>query len=141
MDELLARIPSKLQARFREIVAATDAFCDAHLNPEYRDICRKLAAAACVVGLPVISGKPAGWAAGIVAAVGFANFLGDPSQPMHMTTEEMARHIGVSPATLHNKSKLIRDALDIRRFDPRLSVREMTDRNPLTWILMINGLP
>jgi Domain of unknown function (DUF6398) len=141
MDEILGRVPSKLHARFREIVAVTDAFCDAHLNPEYRGICRNLAAAACSIGLPVTSGKAAGWAAGVVAAVGFANFLGDPSQPFHMTTEEMARNIGVSPATLHNKSKQIRNRLDIRRFDPRFSTTEMVERNPLTWMFTVNGLP
>jgi hypothetical protein len=141
MDELLARVPAKLRPRFREIVAITDAVCDAHLDAEFRDLCRGLAAVACTEGLPVTSGKAAGWAAGVVAAVGYVNFLGDPSQPHHMTTDEMAKKIGVSPATLQNKSKAIRDALDIDRVDPRFSTRKMVDQNPMTWMLQLgNGL-
>src|SRR5262249_51453964 len=141
MDELLARVPAKLRPRFREIVAITDAFCDAHLDAEFRDLCRGLTAVACTEGLPVTGGKAAGWAAGVVAAVGYVNFLGDPSQPHHMTTDEMAKKIGVSPATLQNKSKAIRDALDIDRVDPRFSTRKMVDQNPMTWMLQLgNGL-
>src|SRR4051812_25492804 len=129
MDELLARVPEKLRPRFREIVALTDAFCAAHLDAEYRGLCRGLAPLWCTEGLPVTGGKAAGWAAGVVAAVGYVNFLGDPAQPHHMTTDEMAKAIGVSPATLQNKSKAIRDALDIDRVDPRFSTRKMTDDN------------
>ncbi|MDB5308407.1 MAG: Plasmid pRiA4b ORF-3-like protein [Gemmataceae bacterium] len=140
MDKHLARVPEKLRPRFSEIVALTDAFCDAHLTPEFRDLCRALTADACKKGLPVTSGKAAGWAAGVVAAVGFVNFLGDPSRPFHMTTEEMARKIGVSPATLHNKWRAIRGALRIDRWDPRYSTRESVEKNPLTWILSVNGL-
>src|SRR5262245_20453072 len=95
MDELLALVPAKLHQRFREVVALTDAFCKAHLNSEFRDICREMAAAACREGLAVTSGKAASWAAGIVASVGFVNFLGDPSQPHHMTNDEMAEKIGL----------------------------------------------
>jgi hypothetical protein len=141
MDELLARVPEKLRPRFREIVGLTDAFCAAHLDAEYRDLCRGLAAVCCTEGLPVTSGKPAGWAAGVVGAVGYVNFLGDPSQPHHLTTDEMAKRIGVSPATLQNKSKAIRDALDIDRADPRFSTRKMVDQNPMTWMLQLkNGM-
>jgi hypothetical protein len=141
MDELLARVPEKLRPRFREIVAITDAFCDAHLDAELRDLCRGLAAVACAKGLPVTRGKAAGWAAGVVGAVGFVNFLGDPSQPHHVTTDEMAKTIGVSPASLHNKSKAIRDALDIGRMDPRFSTAKVVDQNPMIWILSVNGIP
>src|SRR5262249_8200412 len=141
MKELISQLPPQLKPRVGEITGVTDAFCRDHLNDEYCILCQKVVAAAAEVGLPLTSGKAAGWAGGVVAAVGFANFLGDPSQPFHMTTEEMARKIGISPATLHNKSKAIRDALDIVRFDPRFATRPMTDQNPFTWILMVDGMP
>lgn len=140
MDELLAEVPPQLHARFREVVALTDAFCAAHLDDEYRDICRQLAVEVCQEGSPVTRGKAAGWAAGVVAAVGFVNFLGDPSQPHSMTTEEMARHIGVSPATLHSKSKAIRDELDIIRMGPRYCTRGMIAGNPLVWLVEVRGV-
>src|SRR5262245_8051247 len=141
MNELLSQVPPQQQPRVREITDLTDAFCRYHLDDDYRDLCRKVAIAGAEFGLPLTSGKAAGWAAGVVSAVGFANFLGDPGQPYHMTTEEMARKIGVSPATLQNKGKAIRDALDIVRFDPRFTTRAMTDESPFTWILLVNGMP
>ncbi|HKB03772.1 MAG TPA: plasmid pRiA4b ORF-3 family protein [Gemmataceae bacterium] len=140
MNDLLTPISARLQPRVREIVDLTDAFCRAHLDDEYRELCRQVVIAAAEADLPLASGKAAGWAAGVMAAVGFANFLGDPSQPFHMTTEQMARKIGVSPATLHTKSKAIRNALDVMRFDPRFATRTMTDQSPFTWILTVNGV-
>jgi hypothetical protein len=141
MSNLLAQVPPGLHPRLREIMGLTDDFCRAHLNEEFRDLCRKVAVAAGEAGLPLTSGKAAGWAAGIIGVIGFANFFGDPSHPFHMTTEEIARNVGVSPATLHNKSKAVRDALEIGRFDPRFSTAAMTDQSPFTWILLVNGLP
>lgn len=141
MDELLAQVPAKLHKRLREIMALADAFCKTHLNAEVRDLCREVAVATCQAGLPISSGKAASWAAGIVASVGFANFLGDPSQSYHMTMDEMAEKIGVSPATLHAKAKVIRDSLDISRMDPRFSTKGMTDHNPVVWLVQIDGLP
>lgn len=140
MDELLARVPKNRHDRFREIVALTDSYCAAHLNDEFRDLCRTCAADACATQVPVTSGKVAGWAAGVVYEVAFVNFLtGDPSQQFHTPPDEIAKRIGVSPATMHNKAKAIRTALDIVRTDPRYSTRRMNDKNPLNWILSVNG--
>ncbi len=140
MDELLAQMPAKLHKRFREIVAVTDAFCGVHLTPEFRDICRELTVVVCAAGLPVTSGKAASWAAGVVGTVGFVNFLGDPSQPHHMTLDEMAEKVGSSPATLHAKAKVIRDCLNIRRMDTRFSTAKMIDENPMVWMVKIGGM-
>ena len=63
--------------------------------------------AVCRDGSPVTGGKAAS----------------DPSQPIHITMEEMAERINVSPATLHAKAKVIRDSLDIRLMDPRFSTK------------------
>ncbi|MBN9119718.1 MAG: plasmid pRiA4b ORF-3 family protein, partial [Planctomycetes bacterium] len=136
MDELLARVPVKLRDRFREIVALTDAFCSAHLNDEYRDLSRTCAADACAtkkVKVPVASGKAAGWAAGVLFSVAYANFLtSDPDRPFHMPPGDLAKRAGVSVATMHNKAKAIRDALKIDRLDPRYITQELRERNPLT---------
>src|SRR5262245_6304597 len=120
MDELLNRVPTQLHPRFREIVALLDQYCETHMNAEYRNLCREAAVAACRAKVPVDSGQAAGWAAGVVSAVGFANFLGsDHDRPFHTPPDEMAKRLGVSLATMNNKSKAIRDALDIGRADPR----------------------
>jgi hypothetical protein len=132
MDELLTRVPAKLRDRFREIVALTDRFCAAHLNEEFRDLCRACAADACAAKVPVASGKPAGWAAGVLFSVAYANFLtSDPDRPFHMSPGDLAKRAGVSVATMHNKAKAIRDALGIDRFDTRYTTQELQQKNPL----------
>src|SRR5438874_451564 len=93
MDDLLEGVPQKLRKRLAEVVAATDRFCDEHLDAEFKGLCREMAAELCRRGFPVGSGKAAGWAAGIVYSVGWVNFLGDPSQPHHMKAEDMARAV------------------------------------------------
>jgi hypothetical protein len=129
--DVIVRLPPKLGKRLGEILAIIDRFCDKHLDEEYKALCRDLAAALCVDGFPLTSGKAAGWAAGIVYSVGWVNFIGDPSQPHHMRAEDMAPAPGVSPATLMNRARDIREGLNLRRMDPRWSTRAMLERNPL----------
>jgi hypothetical protein len=128
---VIVRLPPKLGKRLGEILAISDRFCDEYLDAEYKELCRGLALALCVDGFPLTSGKAAGWAAGIVYSVGWVNFIGDPSQPHHMRAEDMAPALGVSPATLMNRARDIREGLDLRRMDPRWSTKAMLERNPL----------
>jgi hypothetical protein len=129
--EVIVRLPPRLGKRLGEVLAITDRFCDEHLDGEYKELCRDLAAALCVQGFPLTSGKAAGWAAGIVYSVGWANFIGDPSQPHHMKMEDMAPAVGVSPATLMNRARDIREGLGLVRMDTRWSTKAMLERNPL----------
>jgi hypothetical protein len=136
MDNLLKQVPENLRDRFKEITALTDRFCEEHLDDEYRDLCREMAAVLCIEGAPVSSGKAAGWAAGIVYSVGWVNFLtSDRSQPHHLKAEDMARALGASPATMMAKAKVIRKGLDLQRMDPRWSRHEILEHNPLVWMV------
>jgi hypothetical protein len=130
-DEVIVRLPPKVGKRLGEILAITDRFCEEHLDAEYKELCRDMAAVLCVEGFPLTGGKAAGWAAGIVYSVGWVNFIGDPSQPHHMRAEDMAPALGVSPATLMNRARDIREGLGLHRMDPRWSTRGMLERNPL----------
>jgi hypothetical protein len=142
MDELLKKVPKEMRPRFTEIVAIIDRFCDQHLNDEYKELCRKMAVVVCHKGSPVVSGKAAGWAAGVVSSVGWVNFLGDPNQKPHLIQEDIAKLIGVSPATMAAKAKIIRDSLDLERMDPRWSRKEILDNNPLVWMVQDkSGIP
>ncbi len=134
-------VPEKLRGRLAEIVAITARFCDEHLDEEFKRLCRDMAAVLCAGGCPVTSGKAAGWAAGMIYSVAWVNFLGDPSQPHHLRAEDIARAVGVSPATLMNRAKAIREGLDLFRMDPRWSTRDMLGHNPLVWMVEVNGLP
>jgi hypothetical protein len=86
-------------------------------------------------------GKPESWASGIVRVIGWVNFLGDPSQPHHMTMTDIDEGIGVSEATGSAKSMAIRDLLKIYRFDPQWTLPSRMDQNPIAWMVEINGLP
>jgi hypothetical protein len=129
--DVIVRLPPKLGKRLGEVLAITDRFCDEHLDAEYKGLCRDMAAALCVEGFPLTSGKSAGWAAGVVYSVGWVNFIGDPSQRHHMKMEDMAPALGVSPATLMNRARDIREGLGLVRMDPRWSTKALLERNPL----------
>ena len=118
---MIVRLPPKLGKRLGAVLAINDRFCDEHLAVAYKALCHDLTAAICVAGLPLTSGKAAGWAAGIVYSVGWVNFIGDPSQPHHMKMADMAPALGVSPATLMNRARDIREGLTLVRIDPRCS--------------------
>jgi hypothetical protein len=88
---LMADVPKTYADRFTALVGLTDAFCDAHLNDEYRHMCREMAAAVCQKDSPVLKGKPDGWAAGIVYALGRVNFLDDPPDAAHEVNGDRRR--------------------------------------------------
>lgn len=138
--ELIADAPQECAVRFAALVGLIDAFCDAHLNVEYKDLCRGMAAAVCRKGLPVVDGKPEGWAAGIVYALGRVNFLGDPSQSPHMKSKAIAEGIGVSMATMQARSRIIWEGLELMAFHPAWTLTSMLDKNPLVWMLKVNGI-
>jgi hypothetical protein len=95
----------------------------------------------CQEGSPVVRGKRASWASGIVDSVGWINFLGDPSQQPHVRSEEIAKWFGVSTATMLSKAKTIREGLDLVPLDPAFTLPSRLDSNQLIWMLQLeNGL-
>jgi hypothetical protein len=137
---LAEQIPADARTRFDEIAALTDAFCREHLNDEYRDGCRRLAAVVCLTGGPIHQGKAVSWASGIAYCLGQVNFLTDASQSPHLRSEEIARAFGVSPATMQSKARDIREGLQIMQLDPRFTLPSRLEQNPLVWMLEVNGL-
>jgi hypothetical protein len=134
-------VPTAVRPVFDETVTATDAFCLRHLDEEYAALCAKLAAKlARKRPSPLVRGDRIIWAAGILYAVGRVNFLADPGQAPHMRTDTMADLLGVKQTTMANKGRLIMDTLNIGLIDPEFSRREILDKNPMTWLLEVNGL-
>jgi Domain of unknown function (DUF6398) len=135
------RVPKQMQAKFEEIVSLTDTFCQKHLSEEYAQLCRKLAAALSRKRpSPLAKGKANTWACGIVHALGMVNFLFDPSQTPHMSASEIYQQFGVSQSTGSAKSKQVRDAMDMYQMDPKWCIPSNIDKNPLAWMVSINGL-
>jgi hypothetical protein len=121
-------------------LAIIQPFCDAHLNDEYKDVCTRLAAAMCTTGSPVGSGQAKSWAAGIIWAAGRVNFLSDPAHSPTMKQEEFAKAIGVSPATISAKCRIVWGGLELIQFDPDFTIPSQQENNPLIWMVEHNGM-
>lgn len=133
-------VPEAMQAKFKEITALTDRFCQEHLNEEYAQLCRYVTAALCRKRpSPLISGKANTWACGIIHALGMVNFLFDSSQNPHMKATEIYQIFGVGHSTGQGKSKQIRDLLKMHQMDPNWCLPSMIDKNPLVWLVSVNG--
>ena len=137
--KILAQMRDKSREAADKIAELTNVFCLKHLNEDYRELCEDMTAELLDIDMPLDRGKPAGWASGIVHAVGFVNFLQDPSQSPHMTSAQLAEGFGVSQQTMQAKSKIIRDELDLMPFDPDWCLPALLKDNPLVWMLKVNG--
>ena len=135
LDEWRDDVPAEQWPLFERLAGLTDAFCDAHLNDEYKELCRDMAAALCQPGSPAAKGKPEGWACGIVYSVGWVNFLTDPSQKPHLRAEQIAKGFGVSVATMQTRSKYLREALGLMGLDPEWTLPTRLASNPLVWMV------
>jgi len=130
----------EFERRCADIVEMTDTFCADHLNEDYRNLCWEMMDELHMSGLPLDKGKPASWAGGMIHALGWVNFLHDPSTSPCMTSAEVAEGFGLSQGTIAAKSRLIRDALDMVPLDPDWCTEAMLEDNPLVWTLEIDGL-
>jgi hypothetical protein len=136
------RVPARLRARFDDIVARTDAVSAEHLDAEYAELSRRMAAAlARRRPSPLERGEARTWAAGIVHAVGWVNFLGDPSQDPHMTLAQLAAATGVGKNSVGAASRTIRDALGLMPLDPEWTRPSRMLDNPMAWIVLVDGIP
>ena len=134
-------VPKAAEPYYQAIIELTDDVCGRLLNEEYAALARSLAAAlARKRPTPILRGRPGTWACGIVYALGTVNFLFDKSQTPHLTADELSAAFGVSKSTGANKAKQIRDIFGMYQLDPNWSLPSRMDRNPLVWMLEVNGL-
>ncbi len=135
-------VPRKMRERYEAVTEITDEFCRAHLNEEYAELSRKMAA---VLSRkrpsPLERGRAKSWAAGIVYALGRVNFLSDDSREPYMSLGELCEKIGVSQSTASKMSREIWDRLDLMQLHPEWCLPSMLEENPLAWIVEVNGLP
>jgi len=135
------KVPNAMAQKCAAITALTDAFCEKHLNDEYRVLIHR------VVGTlarkrpsPLVKGKESAWAAGAVHAVGRVNFLDDPSQVPHCKPNVIYEFFGIGASTAQSKSKEIRDVLKMGPIAPAWTLPSRLADNPLVWMLQVNGL-
>jgi hypothetical protein len=130
-----------MQPVYDEIVALTDAVCREHLDEEYAELAREMAAAlARKRPSPLERGRKDVWAAAIVYSLGNVNFLFDKTQVPHMRTGELSDLFGVSQRTAADKARQIKDILKMSPMDPKWWRRSKMESNPLAWWVLVNGL-
>ncbi len=135
-------VPIALRPVFERITGLTNEFCAERLGAEYADLCRKLVAKlARQRPSPLVRGEPRIWAAGVLYAVGRVNFLFDRSQSPHLSGDELATLTGVPKSTMANKAKRICDVVGLYPLDFEVCRRELLERNPLVWLVEVNGIP
>jgi hypothetical protein len=135
------RVPKALRLVADEIVAITDAVCRAVLDEEYGDLARRaVAKLARKRPSPLTAGRRATWAAGVVYALGQANFVSDPASEPHVTADELSEAFGVAKSTMGSKARQVRYLLRISPFSPEFSRADVAAQNPLMWIIEVNGL-
>lgn len=135
------RIPKTARPVTYPVIEYTDSFCKRHLDAEYVELCRRLAAK---LGrkrpTPLSRGDLKIWAGAIVYTVGTLNFLFDRSQDPHLTGDQISDITGVPKSTLANKAKIIRDSLHIRPFELDLCRRELLANHPAAWFVQLDGI-
>ena len=135
------KIPHAMAEKFAAIAALTDAFCEKHLNEEYRQLIRHVVGAlARKRPSPLLKGKENVWAAAATHSVGRVNFLDDSSQNPHCKPKIIYEFFGIAESTGQNKSKEIRDVLKMGPMSPDWTLRSRLADNPMVWMLQVNGL-
>ncbi len=126
----------------KQVVTMTDAFCQTHLNEEYRALCQRLAEKlAAKRPSPLLRGELRTWACGVIRTIGWVNFLADRSQSPHMKLPVIDQAFGVGESTGQGKAKAIRQLLKIHQFDHRWTLPSRWESNPIIWTLQDpNGL-
>ncbi len=138
---LTEKIPKAMAEKFAAITTLTDTFCAKQLNGEYRQMIHHVVAAlARKRPSPLLKGKENVWAAAAVQAVGRVNFLDDPAQTPHCKSKGIYEFFGVAESTGQNKSREIREVLNMGPLSPEWTLPSRLADNPMVWMLQVDGL-
>jgi hypothetical protein len=134
------RVPVKTKPVFEAVAGLTEGFCNQHLNAEYADLCRALAAAlARKRPSPILQGDANAWACAIVYAIGKVNFLFDKTQSPHLSAGELCSLFGLGQNTVSTKASKIMRMVGMFELDPRWSLPSFVPDNPLVWLIEVDG--
>ena len=135
------KMPKDVQETGNTVIGITDEFCRQRLDAKYAQLCRN------VVGKlarkrpsPLLRGDLRIWASGVIYALASQNFLFDKSQPMHLSAQQLGELLGVKKTTMGNKGNIVRSLLKIGMMDPEFTHPDLLKDNPLTWMLLVDGL-
>jgi hypothetical protein len=67
------------------------------------------------------------------------NFVFDEGQPNHISADDLCAAFGVAKRTAQSRSKLVREALKMRQFDPDWYLTNQMLSDPLAWYITVQG--
>ena len=133
-------VPKAMRAKYDEVATIIVQYCGAYLDDEYRELCLRALEKLCRKRpSPVVTRKPETWAAGIIYAVGRANWIFDKNSPIHMTAEELAAPLRVSKSTASSVAAEIRKWLKIDQFNAEWILPSRMEDNPILWLVEVDG--
>jgi len=133
-------IPNGLQGKYKEIESMIVKFCNEKLNAEYRNICIRLLQKIYRRNpSSLLDGPSQIWAAGIVYAIGAANFIFEKNQDIHMSGEEIASPFGISAGIASAKAAELRNMFEIDYSNPEWLLQKIFENNPMTWMVEVDG--
>ena len=86
-----------------------------------------------------MSGKIEIWSAAVIHALGTIDFLFDKSFDPYTTVDEINVFFGTNKSSTGQKSKVIRDLLNLGYFDSEFSTQRAKQNNPFDKLTMVNG--
>ncbi|MDZ7900924.1 MAG: DUF6398 domain-containing protein [Arcicella sp.] len=130
----------KIQERQQQIIDLIQGFCTEKLNDEYFDLSKRvIQKLGRKRSVPFITGQPEIWAAAAIHAVGTINFLFDKGFEPYTSIDDINNFFGTKKTTTGGKSKIIRDLLKLNRYDKEFSTKDMSENNPFTSYVMVDG--
>ncbi|SCY14412.1 DUF6398 domain-containing protein [Butyrivibrio sp. INlla14] len=134
-------VPKEMRQYYDVIGQIITVFCEKYLDKEYEELCLKALAKLCRKRpSPLLKGRPYTWAAGIVYAVGTANFIFDRANKYYISAADLADAFEVSKSTASSKAAEIKKMLKIDVFNGEWIVPSEMESNPMIWMVEVNGL-
>ena len=134
------KIPKEMQQYYDVIGQMIKDFCNGHLDDEYEELCLKVLAKLCRKRpSPLLKGRANTWAAGIVYAIGTANFIFDRENKYYMSAGDLADFFGISKSTAASKAAEVKKMFNIGIFSSEWTVASQMDSNPMIWMVSVNG--
>ena len=131
---------AEIEIRKNQILDLIKEFCKVKLDGEYLELSERLLNK---LGrkrdVPFIAGKIEIWAVAVIHALGTINFLFDKSFEPYVTVDELNGHFQTNKSSTGQKSKLIRDLLNLGYFDSEFSTTRIKQNNPFDKLTMVNG--
>ena len=129
-----------LKARQTEILGLIKDFAVQKLNEEYVEMAERLVAKLARKRYsPLESERADVWAAAIVHVLGSINFLFDKASQPYATVAEINTFFKTNQSTTADKSRQIREMLNLGDHDDEFSIQRMHASNPFNKLVFMNG--